>query len=175
MAQACAKGCAQNENERSLDMSEESNEYLLLPRIIETERCTGHCCRRFSLPIPWMKVKMIKKAIARGIQDIPTGKPFRTWNIASEDFQKTMDMLIPLGEFREEVQFQRGHRSRKNEERQYHYTCRHYDGRNCTIYESRPAMCRNYPDGRKCQYRGCTRRTEEETICKMEIPPLTLN
>jgi len=49
----------------------------------------------------------------------------------------------------------------------YHYTCRHFDPatKNCTAYNERPDMCRNYPysgakeDG-SCKYKGCTRRCE---------------
>lgn len=42
----------------------------------------------------------------------------------------------------------------------HYYTCRHFDeasGR-CSAYESRPAMCRQYPYGKGCSYVGCTMR-----------------
>jgi Fe-S-cluster containining protein len=35
-------------------------------------------------------------------------------------------------------------------------TCRHFDGTNCTRYEERPAMCRDYPYGKQCEFKGCT-------------------
>lgn len=47
-------------------------------------------------------------------------------------------MLIPLGEGR--------------------FNCKHFDRgtRDCTIYERRPQMCRDYPYGRACPRDGCT-------------------
>ena len=39
------------------------------------------------------------------------------------------------------------------------YTCRHFDGSNCLVYEERPQMCRNYPaDFNGCGVDGCTYR-----------------
>jgi len=39
----------------------------------------------------------------------------------------------------------------------YHYTCRYFDKttRNCTVYDQRPAMCRDYPYNRPCLMKGC--------------------
>jgi Fe-S-cluster containining protein len=34
----------------------------------------------------------------------------------------------------------------------------------CRNYENRPNMCRSYPDGGECNYRGCTRRCESKPI-----------
>lgn len=36
------------------------------------------------------------------------------------------------------------------------YTCKYFDGHNCTAYEERPAMCRDYPYGKQCTFEGCT-------------------
>lgn len=42
----------------------------------------------------------------------------------------------------------------------YWYTCVHFDrvGRRCMNYEGRPRMCRQYPYGHSCLYKGCTQR-----------------
>ena len=43
----------------------------------------------------------------------------------------------------------------------WYFTCRHFDKvkRLCTIYESRPEMCRTYPNGRRCSHSiGCSER-----------------
>jgi Fe-S-cluster containining protein len=43
--------------------------------------------------------------------------------------------------------------------RHHYYTCRHFDGTNCTDYENRPKMCSEYPHygrGEACQYPKCT-------------------
>jgi len=37
-------------------------------------------------------------------------------------------------------------------------TCRHFDGKNCTVYDQRPQMCRDYPYGKPCTIEGCTRK-----------------
>lgn len=36
------------------------------------------------------------------------------------------------------------------------FDCKHFDGRNCTAYESRPRMCSGYPYGGACRVEGCT-------------------
>lgn len=43
------------------------------------------------------------------------------------------------------------------------YDCRHLRANgDCSIYESRPRMCRDYPGSSKCTFDGCTRLTEGE-------------
>jgi Fe-S-cluster containining protein len=39
-----------------------------------------------------------------------------------------------------------------------YYSCKHFDreSRNCTIYEIRPGMCRDYPYRSTCNYAACT-------------------
>ncbi len=38
------------------------------------------------------------------------------------------------------------------------FGCNNFDTatRRCIIYETRPGMCRTYPDGKECQHEGCT-------------------
>ncbi len=38
------------------------------------------------------------------------------------------------------------------------FTCRHLvrDSGDCSVYDTRPRMCRDYPYGGTCQYPGCT-------------------
>lgn len=36
------------------------------------------------------------------------------------------------------------------------WTCSNFDGQNCTAYEARPSMCRDYPYGRPCEHADCT-------------------
>jgi|GEM_PF-4573161 len=93
-------------------------------------RCTGHCCRGFSLEHPHEVVKA----------------EFEKWKAAPEsatlipNVDVIAEMLIPLGVFRGQELF----------------TCRHLskDG-NCTIYETRPKMCRDFPGPDPCKYRNC--------------------
>ena len=91
-------------------------------------RCTGHCCRGFSLEYPNAVVKE-EYAKAQAGQDsfIP--------NVTT-----IAEMLIPLGVFRGQELF----------------TCKHLSQEgNCTIYEMRPQMCRDFPGPDPCKYRNC--------------------
>ena len=40
----------------------------------------------------------------------------------------------------------------------HRYRCKHFDAKAkvCTIYEIRPAMCRDYPGKTGCNFAGCT-------------------
>lgn len=40
------------------------------------------------------------------------------------------------------------------------FTCKFFDGRNCTIYDRRPDMCRRYGVKRPCTLQGCTFKPE---------------
>lgn len=70
----------------------------------------------------------------------------------------------------------------------WHYTCKNFDPvtNNCTAYDARPAMCRDYPYGNpphshgykpraegQCNYRDCTRRcTPPKPLEKLQAPGL---
>ena len=93
-------------------------------------RCTGHCCRGFSLEHPHAKVKeeyakwLVNPASATLIPDVAF----------------IAEMLIPLGTFRGQELF----------------TCKHLSKEgNCTAYETRPKMCRDFPGPNPCAYRNC--------------------
>ncbi len=144
--------------------------------MIETQRCSGHCCKRFSLPFSWMEVQFFKKAIARGIPKInnPRSKWGGTWDLQSAEFKQVIDMLIPLSSHIEECQFVRRDkyspmRRHPFDVRQHHYTCRYFDGVNCTIYENRPPMCRSYPSSGRCDYAGCTRKCESQPFSRSDL------
>ncbi len=51
----------------------------------------------------------------------------------------------------------------------HYYRCKHFDSKEriCTIYEHRPVMCREYPNGRPCNYASCT---WEEKRAKKQTP-----
>ena len=49
----------------------------------------------------------------------------------------------------------------------YRYRCKHWDPEtgDCTIYDIRPQMCRDYPGAHGCNYAACTwhsRRQEKK-------------
>jgi Fe-S-cluster containining protein len=68
------------------------------------------------------------------------------------DFRQVAEMVI----------YQRPHESGEG----YMYTCKHFDEEtnNCTNYENRPRMCRDYPYGGVCSYEGCTMSKEEQEM-----------
>lgn len=92
-------------------------------------RCTGNCCRGFSLEHPLAVVKReYEIAISSGKSEL------------IPDVKTIFEMLIPLGEFRKQELF----------------TCKHL-GKNgdCGIYATRPQMCRDFPGPNPCPYRNC--------------------
>jgi Fe-S-cluster containining protein len=102
-------------------------------------RCIGHCCRGFSLEFPHATVK----------------SEYQRWqeNPASAtlipDIAVIAEMLIPLGVFRKQELF----------------TCKHLSkAGNCTIYETRPKMCRDFPGPDPCKYRNCGSHGEQSAI-----------
>jgi len=96
-------------------------------------RCSGHCCRSFPVSASLAHLRAIASDPRRSDR---------------EEAAKIADMLVPLGE---EV---RGGRL------QTVYTCKHHDAASgdCTIYDDRPRMCRDYPYRRACEHAECTMR-----------------
>lgn len=97
-------------------------------------RCTGHCCRVIHVGVGASRREIEEIAIREGSRE--------AWFI--------VDMLRPL------VGDDPKGTGRWFTEADRRYTCRHFDGVNCTAYEERPDMCRNYPYGRPCPEDGCT-------------------
>jgi len=93
-------------------------------------RCVGHCCRGFSLEHPHELVKEEYRRLRAEpgyVSSIP-------------DLETIAEMLQPLGVFRGQELF----------------TCRHLGpAGDCTIYERRPKMCRDFPGPSPCPYRNC--------------------
>ena len=119
----------------------------------ETARCTGHCCKSFWLPVSPMELQHELKKFQL------TGRS--RWS----DIEKIAPMVILQRTSR-----QCGHNSPKSNKVEYYYTCKHFDAAsgNCMNYEDRPAMCRDYPYGRQCSYKACTRREE----CQVDKQPI---
>jgi len=99
-------------------------------------RCTGHCCRRFTVSAPLEEIQRRRNA--------DVCPPGETW---IQDGDKLAEMLIPLETT-----------TREDGSTAYWFTCKHHDATSgdCTDYENRPRMCREYPYGRDCLYDECT-------------------
>lgn len=104
------------------------------------DRCTGHCCRQFFLPV--RPGELAERAAEENDSEIRTVARMAI-PIAREDWQE-----LCVTDDCEAVEAQGG----------WMYTCKNFDtvAGNCTIYETRPNMCRDYPYGRACRYRECT-------------------
>lgn len=111
----------------------------------------GKCCRNFILPF---SIHQLRRAYTawRNQQN------YYMWRGKKlgipRDVHLIYPMVIPLF----------GGRKQNWEPQQkrvcngiYHYTCKHFDKKtsNCTIYESRPQVCVDYPYGRPCNYKNC--------------------
>lgn len=111
-------------------------------RMIESERCTGHCCRRFYMEF---SPQVLKEKYERWIEQ---GKP------AYHDIGKVYPLLTFLGKSYIGVD------GIERQDSGYYYTCKAFDGNGCTIYDDRPQMCSNYPYGDPCKYKQCTMKLE---------------
>lgn len=109
----------------------------------EVKRCSGHCCSDFTLEFSPEEIRMKALKIRKA--------PDSEWKRSLLEIAR---MLIFLRFDKQEP----GWRKPAGATR-YHYTCKNFDPvtRNCMNYENRPSMCSDYPYGRSCAYKGCTR------------------
>ena len=106
-----------------------------------SDRCTGHCCRDFSLPYSPEEIEAMRLSVtkwdAAGNEAIAHIYPHAVFN--------------DLGTIAAMVQYRGEHDGR------HRYNCAHLsENGDCAIYERRPSMCVRYPYSRRCQHDGCT-------------------
>lgn len=114
-------------------------------------RCTGHCCAAFSLPELIFR-KDLRKFIAfwSCLDYMPdevdqirlTGQypHISVVGTSMYDLAMIIDMIMPLD---------------LNDPPSL-FTCRHFNGRNCTIYDDRPVMCSKYGTSESpCDHYAC--------------------
>lgn len=112
-----------------------------------SDRCTGDCCALFYIPY--------------SVEEIQEGAVTGRWG---EDSAMLADMLIPKDYVPERRDIELARWSG------YTMTCKHFDGTGCTVYESRPGMCRRYPNDGRCFYKGCTFDEVKGQLVKLRIP-----
>jgi Fe-S-cluster containining protein len=101
-------------------------------------RCTGHCCRGFSLEHPLSVV----------MEEYEKWKKDPASATLIPDVATIAEMLIPLGVFRHQELF----------------TCKHLgENGDCKAYLTRPKMCRDFPGPNPCPYRNCASHGEQPT------------
>lgn len=113
------------------------------------DRCTGHCCRRFYLPLS-------PKELEEDLQ------AFKRDGIGHYD---QIELVAPMVVYLEPHESGSGH----------WYTCRHLNVMtgDCTNYENRPKVCSGYPDygaGGTCRYDECT----WDEVRARPVPPSAL-
>jgi Fe-S-cluster containining protein len=102
-------------------------------------RCTGHCCRGFSLEHPHA---VVKEEYEKWKADPASATLIPHVNTIAE-------MLIPLGVFRGQELF----------------TCKHLGkSGDCQAYETRPPMCRDFPGPKPCPYRNCASHGDQSAV-----------
>lgn len=122
------------------------------------DRCTGHCCRAFVLPVsPDERWRDLWAWLQRG-EDGDGGQWFDDEgerHLPHGEIAQIASMVVPLGRFPYPPGVAHNQRP-DGDEPVWWYTCSNLrpDG-NCGIYATRPDMCRDYPYGRVCQYTDC--------------------
>lgn len=114
------------------------------------DRCTGHCCRRFTVPLSASELERAREAMARQEWIFPgdDGNPRGPYI----DHETLIGMLVHL-----EVSDRNIDGTTAPNPVDW-YTCRHLQpSGDCGIYDARPGMCRNFPyRGDPCGFPGCT-------------------
>lgn len=121
----------------------------------ELKRCTGHCCKEFTLPYSPKELRVkYKREFEDRLRD-PTQAP-------NNEIRQIALMIKYLGITNTTMD---GRKLSKYSEWIYKYTCRNYNPKSgdCRNYENRPRMCSEYPYGKKCLYPGCTLVVEGES------------
>ncbi len=107
-------------------------------------RCTGHCCKNFTLPGPPAMLEAGSRAHTNRSRraywiDESGRRHLQTWIV---DGVMINNMAIYLG---------------VDEDGKHRYNCVHLQASgDCGVYDERPWMCREYPYGRGCDYEKCT-------------------
>lgn len=110
------------------------------------DRCKGHCCRSLFVPLS----PSAMRENARMARDRNWDRKWRdrNGNRMINDISIIADMLRPNG--------QRHQGWTSHLPARYGYECRHLsvDG-DCRIHETKPKMCRSYPNGAPCERHDC--------------------
>lgn len=106
--------------------------------------CSGQCCDAFALG---GDLEFLKSKKNPGRDD--------------PEIDQILGMIVYLGAFGRNpghpVCGEEGRALEPTEEARGHfYTCTNLENGRCGIYETRPKMCRSYPNEERCPFRSCT-------------------
>lgn len=133
------------------------------------DRCTGHCCREFTLPVS-------PDELATRAKDNPYD--LEVQKIAGMVVHLKTVSVAELGDAN--PQDWRGIHPAEMRGAQHWYTCTIYDKTtgNCGDYDQRPRMCRDYPGNsepygiermRACRYKACTWDKARFADCGIDV------
>lgn len=126
------------------------------------DRCTGLCCKHFTLP--WspahLNALVEYELYVRNCRTLGAPIEERFWegqrlSLFFDDIVKIRDMVIYLG-YRTPMAEVASHLEDVRHESKHRYTCKNLqpDG-NCGIYATRPDMCSSFPSGAGCDWAAC--------------------
>lgn len=119
------------------------------------DRCTGHCCRNFFLPLTPEELKESYDAAL----DFKLGRDIGNKQII-QDIETIYPMVIFLGLVDRESldgEFPPQGEKLPIQSKQNRYTCKNLQPNgDCGIYETRPVMCSEFPYDRPCEFKSCT-------------------
>ena len=154
-------------------------------------RCTGHCCRSFYLPLSPSELAEATRFIRecegyelrltqlRGSPDLDYATteeqavlgPDPRWGEDANGHRRYEQGLLQIADMVEYLGYMPPPYPLVDgvpdpQKSSHYYRCRNLqpDG-NCGIYATRPRMCRDYPYGRRCSYAQCTWDKAKEEGC----------
>jgi Fe-S-cluster containining protein len=126
------------------------------------DRCTGHCCRHFTLAMSpdelWEAYRrwLYGGADALFMKPQPQSEYLKapiSYGRVFRDIHLVAPMVRYLGYMEPPIKLV----NPENAGKAHYYTCKHLaENGDCTIYEHRPDMCRAYPNGHECEFAECT-------------------
>jgi len=140
-----------------------------LPPQDKKGRCSGHCCKAFQIGglsleelqheyECWLRGQTGERLTMSGTS-LEEGRRFRAMKTVRGDIHVVYPMLIPLGKVKKNplaLVDDQGP-APKDWEGIHMFTCKHFQGGNCTIYDVRPLMCRSYGlQEKSCEFVECT-------------------
>ena len=130
-----------------------------------TGKCTGVCCKDFTLTQSPMELDIIYHMALKGkvmpsrhipVPDVLELVPILIYRYASYYVRQCVKFDV-----NQKSPTRRKYWVKDDQQRYYwHYTCKHHDKetKKCLIYDNRPKMCRNFCCSDSANYPGCTLR-----------------
>ena len=127
---------------------------------VDCGRCTGHCCSGFTLPYPhtyfieaaWfaLEYEVLPLIVSHARQAHDIAHAHNKHRIIV-DGVFIAHMIVPV-----QAEEARTKYINPIQADLHFFKCRHLKNGNCSVYEQRPNMCRNFPYGSPCPFKGCT-------------------